>query len=336
VARAISSRIMVTPLGELTSAIAALEDEGAVLELATRALAEECPRGTAIAFTCRGARSHALGLLRVLHEGAFQRLVLPEEVHRKTPAYDVANVPEGQRNRWVEPFREGIASREGFKKSTVYPFVRHFGVLDQGRLAVCNAEVQVAAAILAIPEGSAFSDDERTRLAARAATLVVPLRVCSLLANAQSSSSALEELLAARADVVVVTDGRGAVLGASRRAEPVLAREPHLQNAIARVVAARKGPLRAGDHVLHAAPCSSRGTQAAFLVAIDEASRRAHKPLSARQLELLGLVERGLSNAEIGRAMGIAPSTVKTTLERLYGQAGVANRVELIAWARGR
>lgn len=327
---------MVTPLAELTSAVAALEDEGAVLELATRALHEACPRGTAVALTCRGPRSHALGLLRVLHEGAFQRLTLPEEVHRKTPAYDVANVPEEQRNRWVEPFRDGIASRESFKKSTIYPFVRHFGVLDQGRLAVCNAEVQVAAALLAIPEGTEFTDGERIRLAARAASLVVPLRVCALIANARSSSSALEELLAARADVVVVTDGRGAVLGASRRAESLLAREPHLQNAVARVVAARAGPLRVGDHLLHAAPCSNRGTQAAFLVAIDEASVRAQKALSDRQLELVGLVERGLSNAEIARAMGIAPSTVKTTLERLYAHAGVANRVELIAWARGR
>jgi DNA-binding NarL/FixJ family response regulator len=325
-----------TPLSDLASAVAALEDEGTVLELVTKELADECPRGTAVAFTCRGPRSSALGLMRVLHAGKYFKLTLPEEAHRKTPAYDVANVPPEQRNRWVEPFRDGIASRESFKRSTIYPFVQRFGILDQGRIAVCNAQVQVAAAIVGIPEGTEFSTAERARLSARAATLVVSLRVCALLANAKSASSALEQLLATRADVVVVTDGRGAILGASRRAEPVLDREPSLANAVARAVRSPKQPFRAGRRVLYASPCSGRGTSAAFIVAIDEASRTTQKPLSPRQLELLGQLERGLSNAEVAEAMLIAPATVKTMLERLYRQANVSNRVELIAWSRGK
>lgn len=328
---------MSTPLAHLTDAIAALEDEGAVLELAAKALHAECPRGTAMAFTCRGSRSQSLGLLRVMHGGEFHRLVVPEEVHRKTPAYDVANVPAAQRNAWIEPFREGIASRESFKKSSIYPFVRRFGVLEQGRIAVCNAEVQVAAAVLAIPEGTEFSEDERRKLAARAATLVVPLRVSALLANAKSESSALEQLLASRADVVVVTDGRGAVLGASRRAQPLLDQDPALANAIARASRdAANGPFRAGNRTFYASPCAGKGTSAAFIVAIDGASQKARRPLSARQLELIGLTDRGLTNAEIASAMDIAPATVKTMLERLYRHTGVANRVELLAWARGK
>ncbi len=328
---------MSTPLAQLTDAVAALEDEGAVLELAARALSSECPRGTAVPLTCRGARSQSLGLLRVLHGGEFHRLTLPEEAHRRTPAYDVANVPLAQRNVWVEPFRDGIASRESFKKSTIYPFVRRFGVLDQGRIAVCNAEVQVAAALLAIPEGTEFSDEERKKLATRAATLVVPLRVSALLANARSESSALEQLLANRADVVVVTDGRGAVLGASRRAQPMLDKDPTIANAIARASRdASRGPFRSGTRTFYAAPCVDKGTRAAFIVAIDGPSQKANKPLSPRQLELIGYTERGLTNAEIARAMEIAAATVKTMLERLYRHAGVANRVELLAWARGR
>jgi DNA-binding NarL/FixJ family response regulator len=327
---------MGTPLSDLTDAVAALEDEGTVLELAAKALYDECPRGTAVAFTCRGPRSLAIGLLRLVRAGEFRRLELPEEVHRKTPAYDVANVPADQRNRWVEPFRDGIASRESFKTSTIYPFIQHLGVFEHGRMAVCSAEVQVAAAVLAIPNGTEFSEDERARLSQTASRLVVPLRVCALIANAKSESSALEQLLEARADVVVVTDGRGAVLGASRRAQPLLDRAPQLANAVARAVRSRETPFRANGRTFYASPCSRGRTSAAFIVAIDEASHKARKPLSERQLELIGLVERGLSNADVARAMDIAPATVKTMLERLYKQASVANRVELIAWARGK
>lgn len=56
--------------------------------------------------------------------------------------------------------------------------------------------------------------------------------------------------------------------------------------------------------------------------------------LTARQAELLSLLEEGRTNAELAAAMGVAPATVKTMLERLYQRAGVANRVELLAWAR--
>jgi DNA-binding CsgD family transcriptional regulator len=328
---------VVSPLTELTDAIAALEDEGAVLELAAKALYAECPRGISAAFTSRGGRAQGLGQIRLMYESRFVSFAVSTEAYRKTPAFDVGNVPEDQRNRWVEPFRAGIATREGFKKSTVYPFLKRFGVLDQGRICVCNAEVQVAFCVVAIPEGTEFSDAERTRLSAKALELVVPLRVCSLLASAKSGSSALEQLLGARADVVVVTDARGGVLGESRRARPLLENEPQLGNAIARAVQKMAdGPLHAGGRTFFVNPCKEKGTSAAFIVAIDEASHRAQKKLSGRQIELIAQVERGLSNAEIARAMSIAPATVKTMLERLYRQTGVANRMELIAWSRGR
>jgi DNA-binding NarL/FixJ family response regulator len=246
-------------------------------------------------------------------------------------------VPAEQRNRWVEPFREGIASRESWKKGSLYPFVRHLDIGDQGRIAICSAEVLVAFAVVGVPEGTEFTDDERARLTACASELIVPLRVCAMVANAKDGGSALEELLAARADVVVLTDARGGILGESRRASDLLAREPHVRNSVVRAVErAADGPFRARGRSFFASPCVRRGIGGAYMVAIDEASKQAKKKLSARQLELIGYLERGLANAEIARAMGIAPSTVKTMLERLYKQAGVANRVELIAWSRGR
>lgn len=328
---------MSSPLAELTNALRGFEDEGSVLELAVRALHAECPRGVAMAATTRGARAQGAGELRIMKAGAFVEVPISPEALKRSPAFDVANVPVEQQNRWVEPFRDGIASRESWKNGSVYPFVRRLDIGEQGRIAICNAEVMVAFAAVGIPEGTEFSDDERARLAARAGELVVPLRVCALLANAKTGGSALEELLEARADVVVLTDRRGGILGESRRARALLAREPHLRNAVARAVErAGQGAFLAGGRAFHASPCVDGRDGSAYIVAIDEPSVRTQKKLSARQLELVALVERGLANAEIARAMGIAPATVKTMLERLYKHAGVANRVELVTWSRGR
>jgi DNA-binding CsgD family transcriptional regulator len=58
--------------------------------------------------------------------------------------------------------------------------------------------------------------------------------------------------------------------------------------------------------------------------------------LTARQTEVIRLLERGLTNAEIAQTLGNAPSTVKTILERLYDRTSTSNRVELLAWWRAR
>jgi DNA-binding NarL/FixJ family response regulator len=50
--------------------------------------------------------------------------------------------------------------------------------------------------------------------------------------------------------------------------------------------------------------------------------------LTSRQIDVLKLVSEGQSNKEIARALGLAPSTVKTHLEHLMEALGVANRTE--------
>ncbi len=56
-------------------------------------------------------------------------------------------------------------------------------------------------------------------------------------------------------------------------------------------------------------------------------------PLSEREEDALRLVARGLTNAEIGEAMIVSPSTVKSHLASLQVKIGARNRVELAAWA---
>jgi LuxR family maltose regulon positive regulatory protein len=58
------------------------------------------------------------------------------------------------------------------------------------------------------------------------------------------------------------------------------------------------------------------------------------EPLSDREVEVLRLISTGLSNAEAGRRLYIAPSTVKKHLENIYSKLGTRNRTQAIARAR--
>jgi LuxR family maltose regulon positive regulatory protein len=58
------------------------------------------------------------------------------------------------------------------------------------------------------------------------------------------------------------------------------------------------------------------------------------EPLSARELEVLGLVATGLSNKEVAAELIISVGTVKNHLKNIYGKLGVGNRVRAGAYAR--
>lgn len=64
-------------------------------------------------------------------------------------------------------------------------------------------------------------------------------------------------------------------------------------------------------------------------------TRRApsHSTLSARELDLVRLVARGLTNAEIAGELSISVGTVKTHLGNVQTKLPARNRVEIAAWA---
>lgn len=57
---------------------------------------------------------------------------------------------------------------------------------------------------------------------------------------------------------------------------------------------------------------------------------RLVEPLSLRELEVLRLAEEGLSNPEIAVRLVLAPSTVKTHINNIYGKLGVQSRVQAV------
>jgi DNA-binding NarL/FixJ family response regulator len=70
---------------------------------------------------------------------------------------------------------------------------------------------------------------------------------------------------------------------------------------------------------------------------VDNVRRPGPAPaLSAREVEVLRLVGRGLTNADIGRELFISEATVKTHLLRMFAKLGVADRTAAVTTAMAR
>lgn len=63
------------------------------------------------------------------------------------------------------------------------------------------------------------------------------------------------------------------------------------------------------------------------------AAQEQVEPLSERELEVLRLAGRGLTNKEIGGALGLSDRTVQGHLANVYGKLGVASRTEAVTTA---
>ncbi|GAA0964166.1 response regulator transcription factor [Actinocorallia libanotica] len=63
------------------------------------------------------------------------------------------------------------------------------------------------------------------------------------------------------------------------------------------------------------------------------APRRPQVELSSRETEVVRLVARGLTNAEVAAALSVTVGTVKTHLGNVQAKLPARNRVEIAAWA---
>ena len=91
--------------------------------------------------------------------------------------------------------------------------------------------------------------------------------------------------------------------------------------------------IAAGDSLLSPSVTSRVIERTAGQPAPDAASDPRLGELTPRETEVLTLVARGLSNAEIAAELVIEESTVKTHLKRVLAKAGVRDRVQLVILA---
>jgi DNA-binding NarL/FixJ family response regulator len=57
--------------------------------------------------------------------------------------------------------------------------------------------------------------------------------------------------------------------------------------------------------------------------------RPVHSPLTARELQVMELVERGMKNKDIGDVLGIRTGTVKIHLKHIFEKTGIRGRYGL-------
>ena len=90
----------------------------------------------------------------------------------------------------------------------------------------------------------------------------------------------------------------------------------------------------AGDAVV--APSATRRLIERFLDTTHESDRSTVESLSEltdREREVLGLLARGLSNAEIAAELFVAEGTVKTHVSRILGKLSLRDRVQAVVLA---
>lgn len=87
----------------------------------------------------------------------------------------------------------------------------------------------------------------------------------------------------------------------------------------------------AGDALI--APGVTRRLLSTFADSLPVAPAQPREPLTEREEEVLRLVARGRTNAEIGAELFIGVTTVKTHVAALLTKLGARNRVEVAMWA---
>jgi DNA-binding NarL/FixJ family response regulator len=86
---------------------------------------------------------------------------------------------------------------------------------------------------------------------------------------------------------------------------------------------------------IHAVHRGERVIPSAIAARLDDLTPRAS--LTAREVEVLRLIARGLNNREVARVIGRTDDTVKLHLKTIFAKLGVADRIEAVtlAFARG-
>jgi len=157
--------------------------------------------------------------------------------------------------------------------------------------------------------------------------LSVNLDASALLERPDVAVLTVRDAADARAQCATLAPGRGAVLLAAqplddatrhalgtRRALGVLSAAASVAQLRAAIDAVAAG-LQVSDHVPGRAPGpATPGVE----------------PLTAREVEVLELLGKGLTNAELGQALGISAHTAKFHVAQILAKLGAASRAEAV------
>jgi DNA-binding NarL/FixJ family response regulator len=89
--------------------------------------------------------------------------------------------------------------------------------------------------------------------------------------------------------------------------------------------------IRTGDALL--APSITRRLVSRFAPAFGGGGSHDLSALTPRELEVLGLVARGMSNSEIAETLTLSEATVKTHVARILGKLDLRDRVQAVVLA---
>jgi DNA-binding CsgD family transcriptional regulator/PAS domain-containing protein len=201
------------------------------------------------------------------------------------------------------------------------------------------------------PRPGAFGEEELARLQAVAPHIRNAATVWLRLGARKNAEGPLEAMFEALADGVLICEGDGRVRYANASAAAMDVQSGALQKAV--WAAARNGetvavsvPRPSGQPPLSALVSPFRSNwrtpspaATVLIVITDPAAPKALQFEVLRDLYGLSPMERAVSAAVVegigvkaaARDLGVAPVTVRTHLERIFGKVGVRNQVQLAA-----
>lgn len=187
-------------------------------------------------------------------------------------------------------------AREGLRAVLVDSGLTVIAVAASGEEAVEQAiALQPDVILMDVRLGPGIDGLEATR---RIAALGLPCKIVMLTLH--DMPAYVREALAAGAAGYVLKDA--AIDELTAAIEQVMAGQPAI-------------PLGLVNAALRAAPLPGRDADLS-------------RVLTARELEVIELVAKGLTNKEIARQLDISPATVKVHVERIIGKLGVADRTQ--------